>query len=172
MGQRDELVLAGVGLGQAHGRLDPLGAGVAEETLLQAARGDLGQALAEETDDRDVIDVGRRVDHLVHLRFGGGDHLRVAVSGVDDGDTGEAIDVLRAVLIPDGGPFGLADRDRLDRGDERRGHVVPIALDGLLVSGAARCLNLKSALADLCRHDPSLLSFPDDHRGIVAARDG
>ena len=157
MGQRDELVLAGVGLGQPHGRLDTLGPGVAEETLLQAARGDLCQALAEQTDDRHVIDVGRRVDHLIHLRLGGGDHLRVAVSGVDDRDTGEAIDVLRSVLIPDGRPFRLADRDRLDRGDERCGHVVPIALDGLLMSGAARCLNRKSALAHLCRHVPSFL---------------
>ena len=157
VGERDELVLAGVGLGQAHRRLDPLGPGVAEEGLLQAARGDLGQALAEEPDDRHVIDVGRGVDHLVHLRLGGGDHLRVAVSGVDDGDTGEAVDVLRAVLVPDRRPLRLADRDRLDRGDERRGHVVPIALDGLLVSGATRCLSFDSALADLCRHDASLL---------------
>ena len=121
---------------------------------MQAAGGDLGQALAEAADDRDVVDVGRRVDHLVHLRLGGGDHLRVPVSGVDDGDAGETVDVLGAVLIPDGRPFGLADRDRLDRGDERGGHVVPIALDGLLVSGATGRFN--RALADLCRHDTSL----------------
>ena len=76
------------------------------------------------------------MDDLVQLRLGGGDHLRVPVTGVDYRDAGEAIDVLRAVLIPDGRPLRPADRDRLDRGDERRGHVVPIALDGLLVSGA------------------------------------
>jgi hypothetical protein len=95
------------------------------------------------------------VDHLVHLRFGGGDHLRVAMPGIDNGDTGETVDVLGAVLIPDGRSFGLTDRHRLDRGNERCGHVVPVALDGLLVSGTARRLN--SALADLCRHDASLL---------------
>jgi hypothetical protein len=77
------------------------------------------------------------------------------MSGVDDGDAGETVDILGAVLIPDGGSFRLADRHRLDRGDERGGHVVPIALDGLLVSAAARCLN--SALTHLCRHDASLL---------------
>ena len=93
-------LLAGVRLGQAHRRLDPLGPGVAEEGLLQAAGRDHGQVLGEAADDRDVVDVGRRVDQLVELRLGGGDHLRVAMPGVDDGDAGEAIDVLGAVLDP------------------------------------------------------------------------
>ena len=110
VGEGDELPLAGVRLGQAHGRLDALGAGVAEEGLLQAARRDLGQLLGQLGHDRHVIDVGRGVDDLVHLRLGGGDHARVAVPGVDDGDAGEAVDVLRAVLVPDGRALGLGRR--------------------------------------------------------------
>ncbi len=50
------------------------------------------------------------------------DHARVPVPGVDDGDAGEAVDVLGAVRVPDPRAFGPFDDDRFDRGDETCRH--------------------------------------------------
>jgi hypothetical protein len=47
VGQRDELVPAGEGLGEAHRRLDPFGARVAEKGLGQTRRTDPGQPLGQ-----------------------------------------------------------------------------------------------------------------------------
>ena len=96
------------------------------------------------------------MDDLVHLLLGGGDHLRVAVTGVDDGDPGEAIDVLGAVRVPDGGALGLVDHDRLDRGDEARGDELFVLGDRFVVAGRAHgapFLALLAADDDLAKSD-------------------
>ena len=72
-----ELGLAGVALGEAHGALVGLGAGVAEEGLLQIAGRDLGELLGELADGGHVVDVGAGVDELVGLRLGGLDDGRL-----------------------------------------------------------------------------------------------
>jgi hypothetical protein len=48
------------------------------------------------------------VDQLFHLRFGGRDHLRIAVAGVDDRDAGKAIEIFAAVDIGDGAPLAVS----------------------------------------------------------------
>ena len=60
-----------VALGEAHGAFVGLGAGVAEEGLLQLARGDLGELLGQGADGGHVVDVAAGVDDLVGLRLGG-----------------------------------------------------------------------------------------------------
>jgi hypothetical protein len=53
------------------------------------------------------------VNDLVELLLDGRDHPRVAMAGIVDGDSGEAIDVLRAVRVPDPGALGPLDDHRL-----------------------------------------------------------
>src|SRR5215211_2409206 len=53
--------------------------------------------------------------------------------GIDHGDPGEAVDVLLPILIPDGGPFRLANRNRFHSSDKGGGDVVAVAGEGLLV---------------------------------------
>ena len=48
-------------------------------------------------------------------------------------DPGKAVNVLLAILVPDGCAFGFADGDWLDRRDEGRGDVVAVAGKGLLM---------------------------------------
>ena len=103
----DELALAGVALGQAHGALVGLGARVGEEALLQAAGGDLGQLLGELADLGHVVDVGAGVDDLVGLGLGGLDDGAVVVAGVGDRDAGEAVDVLGAVGVAEQGAVAV-----------------------------------------------------------------
>ena len=115
LGQRDDFALAGVGLGETERRLDALGAGVGEEGLLKPARADLGQLLGRLGDDRHVVDVRGRVDDLAELVLDRRDHLRVAMAGVVDRDPGEAIDVLRAVDVPELRALRPVDHNRLER---------------------------------------------------------
>ena len=82
--ERDVFVLAGVEPGQLHGAFDGFSAAVAEESFGQALGGDVGNLFGEIGYRFYVIDVGRTVDQFVHLCFGGGDYLGIAVSGVND----------------------------------------------------------------------------------------
>ena len=72
--ERDEFVFAGVEPGQLHGAFDGFGAAVAEKCLGQTAGRDVGKLLRQIRHGLHVIDVGRAVDQLVHLRLGGRDH--------------------------------------------------------------------------------------------------
>jgi hypothetical protein len=68
---------------------------------------------------------------LVHLRFCGGDHVRVAMPGVDDGDAREAIQIFPAVDIRYGGATGFIDDDGCDRFEEAGHHIVFVFLDSV-----------------------------------------
>ena len=119
---------AAVALGEAHGALVGLGAGVAEEALLQVAGRDLGETLRELGRRRHVVGVGAGVHQLVGLRLGGLDDLAVAVAGVGHGDAGEAVDVLGAVLVPEDGALPVIHDDRLDALHEPGHDVVAVLL--------------------------------------------
>ena len=74
--ERDELVLAGVEAGQLHGTFDGFGAAVAKKSFGQSTRSNVGDLFGQIGDRLHMINVRRAVDQFVHLRFGGGDHLR------------------------------------------------------------------------------------------------
>ena len=84
------------------------------------------QLLGERADRLHVVDVGAGVNELVDLLVGGGEDLVVAVAGVDHGDAGEAVDVLGAVGVPDGGALGAVHDHRLDALDEPGHDVVAV----------------------------------------------
>ena len=115
-----------VAFSEAHGALVGLGAGVAEEALLERARGDLGEALGELDGGRHVVGVGAGVDELVGLRLGGRDDGAVAVTGVGDADAGEAVDVLGAVGVVEQGSVAVVGDHRLDALHEPGHHVVTV----------------------------------------------
>ena len=112
--QRDEFMLPGVQTGQLHGAFDGFGAAVAEECFGQAAGRDVRQLFRQVGNRLHVIDVGRAVDKLVHLRLGGGDHAGIAVPGVNHGNAGKAIEIFAAVDIGDGNAAGLVDHNGHD----------------------------------------------------------
>jgi len=71
------------------------------------------------------------VDELVHLRFGGGDDLGVAVSRVDDGDAGEAVEVVFAGGVVNDATFSAGDDDGLHGFHEAGDDIVFVLLDGV-----------------------------------------
>ena len=121
-----ELAAARVALGEAHGAFVGLGAGVAEEGLLQLAGGDLGELLRQGADGGHVIDVAAGVDDLVGLGLGGLQDGRVVVAGVGHRDAGETVDVLFAVDVVEPGALAVVDHDRLDALDEAGHDVVAV----------------------------------------------
>src|ERR1041385_4017143 len=54
------------------------------------------------------------MDELVHLLLGGGDDARMIVPRVDDGDAGEAVEILLAVSVRDGAARRRGDDDGLE----------------------------------------------------------
>ena len=138
--ERDEFVFSGVETGQLHGAFDSFGAAVAEESFCQSTRRDVAQFFREIGDGLHMINVGRAVDELVHLRFGGGDHPGLIVAGVDHRDAGEAVEILAAVDVSDFDAAGLIDHDRHDRLHEAGHHVVFVFLDCV----GHECLVIKS----------------------------
>ena len=135
LGQRDELAPPGRGLGQAHGCLDALGAGICEEGLLQSTRADICQFLGGFGHDRHVVDVRGSVDDLLELLLDRGDHPGMAMPGVIDRDPGEAIQVLGAVDVPDCRAFRPVYHDRFEGGHETGRHELLVTRDGLVMRG-------------------------------------
>ena len=124
-------MLSGVEPRQLHRAFDSFGAAVAEKCLGQADGRDVGDLFCEVRDRLHVIDVGRAVDKLVHLRLGRRDHAGIAVAGIDHGDTGEAIEIFAAIDVGDGNAAGLVDHDGHDGLHEARHYVVFVFLNGI-----------------------------------------
>ena len=79
------------------------------KNVLVRPRGDVRDFLRQISDRFHVIKIRRAVHQLVHLRFRGGDHLRVAMPGVDDKDTRETIQIFAAIAVRYGGSAGFVD---------------------------------------------------------------
>ena len=71
------------------------------------------------------------MDKFVHLGFGGSDDLGIVVARVDNRDAGEAVEVLAAVDIGDGGAAGVVHDDGDYRLHEAGHYVVFVFLDGV-----------------------------------------
>ena len=112
--ERNEFMFAGVEPRQLHGAFDGFGAAIAEKRFGQAAGRDVGELLRQVRNRLHVIDVGRAVDKLVHLRLGRRDHTGIAVPGVDHGDAGKAIKIFAAVDVGDGCAAGLVNHNGHD----------------------------------------------------------
>src|SRR5580704_6142103 len=145
--ESDELVLAGIEPRQLHGAFNGFGAAVAEESFGESAGSDVRDLLGEIGDGLHMVDIGRAVDKLVHLSFGGSDDLPIVVSGIDYGNAGKTIEVLAAVDIGDGSTAGVVNDNRDDRLHEAGHYVVFVFLDGV----RHRCLRFFSVnLCVLC----------------------
>ena len=98
----DDVLAAGVIAGELEGALDGLGAGVAVVEAVRAGHGrDGGEALGEGRRVF-VVEVGAgHVDELGGLLLDGGDDLRMAMAGRDDGDAGGEVEELVAVDVFD-----------------------------------------------------------------------
>src|SRR5580700_205464 len=113
--ESDELVFASKETRQLHGAFNGLGTAVAEKRLGESTGSDVCDFLREIGNWLHMVDVGRAMDELVHLGFGGRDDLGIIVASVDHGNTGEAVKVLATVDIGDGGAAGVVDDDRNNR---------------------------------------------------------
>jgi hypothetical protein len=85
--QRDEFFLAGKLFAQTHCPFDGLRAAVAEKGSSSWPGVISARRLAKRA----------AVDQLVHLRFRRGDAFGVIVTGVDDGDAAETVEVILAI---------------------------------------------------------------------------
>ena len=71
------------------------------------------------------------MNQLVGLGFGGGNHLRIAVAGVDHGDAGKTVDILAAPDIGYDRAFRLFNHNGRNRPDKTRYDVIFILLVGI-----------------------------------------
>lgn len=71
------------------------------------------------------------MNELVHLRLCGGDYVWIAVAGVDNGNSREAVEVLAAMNIRDRDAAGAINHDRRDRLQETGHHIIFVLLDGI-----------------------------------------
>jgi ParB family chromosome partitioning protein len=111
-GEGDDGRAAGRGARDLDRVLDRLGAGGDEDGFLpEVARHGLVEALGQPH----VIFIGHDlmagVGEVVELVLDGGDHLGVAVAGVDHGDAGSEVDVAPALHVPDLGILGALGVD-------------------------------------------------------------
>src|SRR6266850_7116992 len=125
-------MLAGVEAGELQRAFDGFGAAVAEKSFRKIfSRRDVGDFLGEVSDRLHVIEIRRTVNELLHLRFCGGDDLRVAVACVDHGNSREAIEIFAAVDVCDRGTAGAIDYDRRDRLQEAGHDIIFVLLNGV-----------------------------------------
>ncbi len=96
--QGQQLAAPGGHPGQEDRSLVGLAAAVAEEALLQPARGDPGQPLRQFHHRLGQVDVADVLQGL-HLVADPGGDLRVAVAGVDDRDARKEVQVLPAIAV-------------------------------------------------------------------------
>ncbi len=96
--QGQQFAAAGGHPGQQDRPIVGLAAAVAEEALLQPARGDPGQPLCQFHDRLGQVDVADVLQGLYLVADPGSD-LRVAVAGVDDRNAREEVQVLPAVAV-------------------------------------------------------------------------
>ena len=119
--ERDEARPLGVGAGDLHRVLDRLGAGREKQALLrERARRQRVQPLGQ-FDIRlvgDDLEAGVGVE--VELRLHRGDHVGVAVAGVDDRDAAGEVDVAPAFDVPQLGMAGAGDEDLVRLADAAR----------------------------------------------------
>ena len=113
--EAEHLVLAGVDASHPDRVLVGVGAAVGEEDLVEAGRGQLGDALGGLA--ADVVGVLRRDRReLGGLLLDRGDDLRVLVTDVDVDQLAGEVEVAGAVVVPDVGPLGPGDGQRVERG--------------------------------------------------------
>ena len=110
--QRYELMLPGVKPREFQRSFNRFRPAVAEESFGQSWRRNLRDFLGEICRGLDVIQIGCAMNQLVHLRFGRGDHLRIAVARIDDRNSRKAIEIFPAVYIRDRRSAAPIDNDR------------------------------------------------------------
>ena len=96
--QGDELAAAGVNLGKECRAFVRLGAGGAEEALLQIAGRDARELLGEVDEVLREVDVADVLESFRLCGDGGGD-FRIAVSAVDDGDARETVEITPPLVV-------------------------------------------------------------------------
>ncbi len=115
-GKADEIGAPAVVTGKLDGGLDRLGTRVSHEGGgVLCKRGDLVE-LFPQGDPFFVIKVRRNMNELLSLILDGFDHLRMAVTGGDDGDAGSKIEEAIPVHVPDLGALAVVH----DEGDAAR----------------------------------------------------
>ncbi len=157
----DDGLAAGGGAGDLHGVFNGFGTGRDEDRLLgKVTGGDGVQALGE----FDIVfvrnDLVAGVGETVELLLDGFDDARVAVAGVDDGDTRGEVDVAIAFLVPD-------FRVLCTVGVDLRGHADAARNGGILAIGKGRgghgaILNLEAWFNNLhffCKSQVEFLHF-------------
>ena len=73
---------------------------VAKESFCQALRRNLRDFLGEICRGLDVIQIGGAMNQLLHLRFGRGNHLRIAVARIHNGNSRKTVEIFPAVVYP------------------------------------------------------------------------
>ena len=110
--QRNVFVLSRVEACQLESAFNRLGPAVAEKSLSQPARSDMSDFLRKISNRLRVINVRGAVDQFFDLRFGGGNHIGITVPGIDNRNSGKAVEVVPAINIGDRSPLGFFDDDR------------------------------------------------------------
>ena len=129
--QSNKFMFAGVQASEFERAFDGLSAAVPKKSFGETMRGNVGQFFGEVSEWLQVIEIRRAVDQFFHLLFGSADHFRIAMAGVDDGNSREAVKVLSSVDIRDGATRGAVDDDGRDRLEEAGHDVVFVFLDGV-----------------------------------------
>jgi hypothetical protein len=129
--QSNKFMFAGVQASQFERAFNSLSAAVPKKRLGETTRSNVGQLFGKVSDWLHVIEIRRGVDQLFHLLFGSADHFRIAMAGVDDGNSREAVKVLSSVDIRDGATRGAVDDDGRDRLEEAGHDVVFVFLEGV-----------------------------------------
>ena len=75
-----------------------------------------------------MVNIRRAVDQFFHLAFCRGDYVRIAVTGINNGDAGKAINVLPPVRIRHKRATGFINHDRADRFHKTRNEIVLVFL--------------------------------------------
>ena len=118
--------LPGKLFGQPHRALDGFRAAVGEKCFLQFAGRNLREAFGQQSCGRTVINVGATVDQFVHLGLRRRDDFRMTVTGVDDGDAAEAVEIRLTVAARDGRTLGALNLNRLEARHHAGDHILVV----------------------------------------------
>src|SRR5437868_12483614 len=129
--QRDKFVLASVETRELHCAFDRLGAAVSEKGLGEPVGGNLCDLFGEVGNRLHMVEIRRAVHQLIELRLRRCNHARMVMPGVHHRNSRKAVEILSALIVPDGCAAGMIDHDWRNRFQEAGHHVVFVFLNSV-----------------------------------------